>query len=136
MSTRRRLKTESQLIVRANNERAYAQALHSILFLSGNLDANGYPQTSLDMERHLEGHRTGIFTYTDVLDLTNGDVREEWYTAFVQDDCIHIKINFVQEWNDKPSEQKEEELMCFEEDASEGPKVLGKIDLSGIDNAM
>ena len=98
--------------------------------------------------------RTGVFTYTDTLDF-NGIVREEWYTAFVQTDCIHIKISFIQEWDDRPSEDNgqgigtvevhmpnysvkgeiklnspEAPLMEMGDEAFEkGPKVLGKIDL-------
>lgn len=138
-----RLKTETQLITRENNERAYAQALHSILYLSGKIDNR---KTSIDMESQLQ---TGVFTYTDVLDF-NGIVREEWYTAFVQTDCIHIKISFVQEWNEKPSEDNGQGIGTVEvhmpnysvkgeirldsptEPDSRGPKVLGKIDLSDL----
>lgn len=146
MATRKRLKTETQLITRKNNERAYAQALHSILYLSGKLNS----KTSVDMESEM---RESIFTYTDTLDF-NGIVREEWYTAFVQHDCIHIKISFIQDWNE-PSEDNGQGIGTVEVHMpnysvkgeikldsptepdfdwskleNKEPRVLGKIDLS------
>jgi len=116
-----RLKTETQFINRANNERAYTQALHSILFLSRVLN-KGNQSYDIGTFRLSEGE-SAPFQYTDTIVLIDGSTRQEFYTALVQQDCIHIKISFIQEWNEKPDED-------FAESSFHEPiKVLGQIDL-------
>lgn len=89
-----RLKTETQFIRRTNNERAYTQALHSILFLSGKLHKGNQ---SHDITRfYLKDNEAIPYQYTDTIVLIDGTTREEFYTALVQRDCIHIKICFAQ----------------------------------------
>lgn len=97
-----RLKTETQFINRANNERAYTQALHSILFLSRVLN-KGNQSNDIGTFKLREG-ASAPFQYTDTIVLIDGSTRQEFYTALVQQDCIHIKISFVQEWSNESSE--------------------------------
>jgi hypothetical protein len=110
-----RLKTETHFIKRADNHRAYTQALHSILFLSGVLNkgnqSNDIGTFRLRNSEHIP------FQYTDTVVLFDGTTREEFYTALVQKDCIHIKICFAQTHTE-------------DVDAHDEPvKVLGKINL-------
>lgn len=96
-----RLKTETQLIKRKDNERAYTQALHSILFLSRVLNKGNQSHDILTFK--LKDNEHVPFQYTDNVVLFDGTTREEFYTALVQRDCIHIKISFIQKWDNTPS---------------------------------
>lgn len=100
MAKRRRLKTETQLITRKNNERAYAQTLHSILFLSGNIVSG---DKSANMMRSWQ---ESVYQYEDTFMQEDGTIRREYYNALVMDDCIHIKVSFIQEWDEKTSKDK------------------------------
>lgn len=152
-----RLKTETQLIKRKDNERAYTQALHSILFLSGKLHKGNQ---SHDMTRfYLKDNEAIPYQYTDTIVLFDGTTREEFYTALVMKDVIHIKICYaythtekstdvipVDELEDEPTGnvayvEEQERLKEMEDEAfmdhlecntEERVKVLGKIDLDKL----
>ena len=132
-----RLKTETQLITRKNNERAYAQTLHSILFLSGNIVSG---DKSANMMRTW---RDSVYQYEDTFLQEDGSIRLEYYTAMVMDDAIHIKISFAYTHTEKstdkvPVDEKDERWdWGMDEDEVEfeepkGPQVLGKIDLDKL----
>lgn len=144
-----RLKTETQLIKRTDNERAYTQALHSILFRSGKLQGvSSRDSRSNDMIRfHIKDNEHIPYQYTDTIVLIDGTTREEFYTALVMKDVIHIKIsyvythtedvfdkrsadeaydengNYLPTTDEVPVDELEDEL------TGEPVKVLGKIDL-------
>tara|TARA_R110000822_G_C15145682_1_gene476690 strand:+ start:104 stop:505 length:402 start_codon:yes stop_codon:yes gene_type:complete len=129
MKTVTRLKTETQFIRRKGNERAYTQTLHSILFLSRVLNKGNQSHDILTFK--LKDNEHVPFQYTDNVVLFDGTTREEFYTALVQRDCIHIKISFT-ETHSEESVDKDTFVEDFDWSKLENkePKVICPIDLA------